>query len=99
MSAIAHVQNSRQLTLPGPHVQVTDIPLQDLPLEVKHHLENYAAQLDVHIISQFIANILAAVLETVPEGNSKQTVPKAKVNHSSKHCMHMYFSSLAIMQT
>ena len=60
-------------------VQVTDIPLQDLPLEVKHILESYAAHLDVHIVSQFIMNILAAILETVPEGASKQSVPKAKV--------------------
>ena len=60
-------------------VQVTDIPLQDLPLEVKHVLENFAAHLDIPVVSQFIMNILAAILETVPEGNSKQSVPKAKV--------------------
>lgn len=59
--------------------QVTDIPLQDLPLEVKHVLENFAAHLDVPVVSQFIMNILAAILETVPEANSKQSVPKAKV--------------------
>ncbi|KAL3154375.1 hypothetical protein ABBQ32_013852 [Trebouxia sp. C0010 RCD-2024] len=59
--------------------KVTDIPLQDLPLEVKHVLENFAAHLDVPVVSQFIMNILAAILETVPEANSKQSVPKAKV--------------------
>lgn len=64
-------------------MQVTDIPLQDLPLDVKHHLENYAAHLDAHVVSQFIMNILSAILETVPEGNSKQTAPKAKVSCSS----------------
>lgn len=60
-------------------MQVTDIPLQDLPLEVKHILENFAAHLDVPVVSQFIMNILAAILETVPEGNSRQSLPKAKV--------------------
>ena len=61
-------------------VQVTDIPLQDLPLEVKHVLENFAAHLDVPVVSEFIMIILAAILETVPEGNNKQSVPKAKVS-------------------
>ena len=61
-------------------LQVTDIPLQDLPLEVKHVLEKYAAHLDVHVVSEFIMIILAAILETVPEGKSNQSVPKAKVS-------------------
>lgn len=61
-------------------LQVTDVPLQDLPQEVKHILEKYAAQLDVHIVSQFVQNILEAVLETVPlDGNLKHGIPKAKV--------------------
>ena len=64
----------------GQCLQVTDIPLQDLPLEVKHILENYAAHLDVHVVSEFIMSILAAILETVPEGKSNQSVPKAKVS-------------------
>lgn len=55
------------------------MPLQDLPEDVKHILEKYAAQLDVNVVSQFVQNILEAVLETVPEGGSKQAVPKAKV--------------------
>ena len=83
-------------------MQVTDIPLQDLPLDVKHHLENYAAHLDVHVVSQFIMNILSAILETVPEGNIKQTVPKAKVSRRTlqrlckqgKACQHINLSAL-----
>ena len=63
---------------------MTDIPLQDLPLEVKHILENYAAHLDVHVVSEFIMNILAAILETVPEGKSNQSVPKAKVSQKQQ---------------
>lgn len=71
---------------------MTDIPLQDLPLEVKHILEKYAAHLDVHVVSEFIMIILAAILETVPEGKSNQSVPKAKVSHClqqliCKECM------------
>lgn len=58
------------------------MPLQDLPQDVKHILEKFAAQLDVHVVSQFIQNILDAVLETVPDGGSKQAIPKAKVSQS-----------------
>ena len=76
-------------------LQVTDVPLQDLPQEVKHILEKYAAQLDVHIVSQFVQNILEAVLETVPlDGNLKHGIPKAKVCCKHAHtrqcwlCLH-----------
>ncbi|DBB03869.1 TPA: hypothetical protein ACH3X1_012957 [Trebouxia sp. C0004] len=63
-----------------PLEKVTDVPLQDLPQEVKHILEKYAVQLDVHVVSQFIQHILEAVLETVPlDGNLKHGIPKAKV--------------------
>ena len=64
-------------------LQVTDIPLQDLPQDVKHILESYAAHLDIQVVSQFVQRLVEAVLETVPEGNSKQAVPKAKVTYCS----------------
>ena len=61
------------------YVQVTDVPLQDLPHDVKHILESYAASLDVQVVSQFVQRLIDAILETVPEGNNKQA-PKAKVS-------------------
>ena len=68
-------------------MQVTDVPLQDLPQNVKHILESYAANLDVQVVSQFVQRLIDAVLETIPEGNNKQA-PKAKVcNWQAAHAV------------
>ena len=63
----------------GVCLQVTDVPVQDLPIEVKSVLETYAAKLQVHVVAQFLQSLIDAVLEAVPDASSRQAVPKAKV--------------------
>lgn len=60
-------------------LQVTDVPLQDLPIEVKSLLETYAAKLNIHVVAQFVQNLIDAVAEAVPQTSNRQPAPKAKV--------------------
>ena len=68
------------------YMQVTDVPLQDLPIEVKSLLEMYATQLNVHVVAEFVQSLIDAVLEAVPDASSRQQVPKAKVNCTKVSC-------------